>query len=87
MSSATQIPATELLELCPAGFSTRGKANIAVVAVLLPLAFFMVTVRLFVRKKITRALWWDDLALVIALVGVRHRSSTFTIFSLLIKSA
>ena len=77
MASIAQMSPEELKMLCPSGYSTRGKANIAVIAILLPLSLFAVSLRLYVRKNITRALWWDDLALVTALVSPRRDQHCF----------
>ena len=69
MAELLDLPPEELAELCPSGYTLRGRVNIAVASVLLSLALLTVTLRVYVRKQVTRALWWDDLALVMALVS------------------
>lgn len=55
--------------LLPGHRQNRGAGLVAVYATTLAVAAIMVAVRLYVRKFILKKLWWDDLFVVIGLVG------------------
>ena len=62
----------------------QARAEIVLICVLLPFSWLTVCLRLWVRGKITKSLWWDDAFMMITLVSFPPRSTgkhelTFTL--------
>lgn len=55
---------------CETGVGQRGGINIALSAILVAAGVPAVLIRLYVRKFVVEALWWDDAALLLALVSL-----------------